>query len=303
MPPAESGFAMQRRQFLAAGAAAACTSLLCPSLGEPDCPAPPLEQRSMHAPAWSIIPVVGDGKWIWTKPPEGQTGYLEPRPYELSIGVELQGQGDAMQIRASTPVPLPHEEQQVDDVKIEAEGCEASIQQVGQGAAQLLLAAPSIRRGQRIAAIARYKLTLKKQYRGHQCDHFPAQQPEPPQAIRKTYLGDSPGIWTRAPEVRKLHQELSAQEKHPWTLAEMYQQWVHQEIEAKRGNFIGVVNALKHPGRLVQAHRPARLQDGAAPPSLRTDRLGRAEGDRALHHHRDHLRPLLADDAEAAVTR
>jgi transglutaminase superfamily protein len=234
---------MRRRHFLAASAAAACTSLLGRSAS--DHLGGQLEQRSIHSPTWSVIPVVGDGKWIWTKPPEGQTGYLESRPYELSIGVELQGQGEALQIRASTPVPLPHGEQQVDDVRIETEGCDASIQRVGEGAAQLLLAAPSIRRGQTVRAIAHYRLTLKKQYLGHERDHFPVEQPPPPVAVRKLYLGESPGIQTRAPEVRKLHQELSAQEKHPWALAEIYQRWVHKEIEAKRGNFIGVVNALK----------------------------------------------------------
>ena len=236
---------MERRQFLAAGAAAACTPFLGRPIGESDHGSLTLEECSFHSPTWSVIPVVGDGKWIWTKPPEGQTGYLEPRPYELSIGVELQGEGDAMHIRASTPVPLPHAEQQVDDVRIETEGCEASIQQVGEGAAQLLLSAPSIRRGQRIGAIAHYKLTLKKQYFGHQRDRFSAQQPEPPPAIRKQYLGDSPGIQTRAPEVRKLHAELSSQETHPWALAEVFQRWVHKEIEPKRGEFMGVVNALK----------------------------------------------------------
>ena len=236
---------MRRRQFLAAAAAAGCAAFVGRSIRNADRGLPILEQRSFRSPTWSIIPVVGDGKWIWTEPPAGQTGYLEPRPYELSIGVELQGQGDALQIRASTPVPLPHEEQQVEDVRIETEGCEASIQKVGEGAAQLLLAAPSIRRGQRISAIAHYKLTLKKQYLGHQRDHFTEQQPEPPTAVRKLYLGDSPGIQTRAPEVRKLHAELSSQLTHPWELAEVFQKWVHQEIEARQGNFIGVVNALK----------------------------------------------------------
>ena len=41
-----------------------------------------------------------------------------------------------------------------------------------------------------------------------------------------------------------------------------------------------------HPGRLVQADRQARLQDGAAPPPLRADRLERAEGHRALRDRR-----------------
>ncbi len=246
---------MERRQFLAASAAAVGNLLLVRSphngRGAP-CDADAsrsgsstLQQQSRHAPTWSVIPVVGDGKWIWTEPPKDQTGYLEPRPYELNIGMELQGAGDALQIRASTPVPLPYAEQQVDDVQIDSEGCQASIQRVGEGAAQLLLAAASIRRGQRVAAIARYKLTLKKQYFGHERGRFPAEQPQPPQAVRKLYLGESPGIQTRSLEVRKLHAELIGQTTHPWDLAEIFKQWVHEKIEAKRGNFIGVVNALK----------------------------------------------------------
>lgn len=246
---------MERRQFLAAGAAALSTSFLARgNRPQPLDPQPAvgswresaaLEQAFHRSPSWSIIPVVGDGKWIWTEPPKDQTGYLDPRSYQLSIGVELQGAGDAVLIRASTPVPVPYAEQQVDDVRIETEGCEASIQRVGEGAAQLLLSAASIRRGQRIFAIARYQLTLKKQYLGHQRDRFPAQQPEPPPAVRKLYLGDSPGIQTRSPELRRLHSELAGQTDHPWDLAAIFKEWVHEKIEAKRGDFIGVVNALK----------------------------------------------------------
>ena len=56
-----------------------------------------------------------------------------------------------------------------------------------------------------------------------------------------------------------------------------------------------------HPGRLVQADRQAGVQDGAAAPPLRADRLERAEGDHALRDRRDHLRAVQPDDAEAAV--
>jgi hypothetical protein len=86
---------------------------------------------------------------------------------------------------------------------------------------------------------------LKKQYFGHERDRFPAEQPEPPLAVRKLYLGESPGIHTRSAEVRKLHVELIGQTTHPWDLARTFQDWVHEKIEAKRGNFIGVVNALR----------------------------------------------------------
>jgi hypothetical protein len=176
-----------------------------------------------------VIPVVGDGKWIWTKPPDGQTGYLEPRPYELSIGMELTGQGEATQIRASTPVPLAFPEQEVGDASMTTEGCQASIQRIGEGAAQLLLAAAGISRGQRIRALARYRLILKEQYLGYERDRFPTAQPAPPPTVRKQYLGDSPGIQTRAPELRKLHDKLAGQLQHPWDKAAIFQWWVQEE--------------------------------------------------------------------------
>ena len=56
-----------------------------------------------------------------------------------------------------------------------------------------------------------------------------------------------------------------------------------------------------HPGRLVQADREARLQDGAAPPSFRADRLERAEGHHAVPDRRGDLCALQPDDIEAAV--
>ena len=45
---------------------------------------------------------------------------------------------------------------------------------------------------------------------------------------------------------------------------------------------------------VVQADRQARLQDGAAAPPLRADRLERAEGHRAVRDRRDHLRARSA---------
>jgi hypothetical protein len=197
-------------------------------------------------PVSTIIPVVGDGKWIWTEPPKDQTGYLEPRPFELSIGIELTGEGDTTNVEAATPVPLAHPEQQVDDVRLEIEGCQAELRQVSEGASLLYLVAPQFARGQKIQAIAHYTLTLKKQYLGYESDQFPDHQPPPPPPIRKQYLQASPGIQTDSPEVRKLLARLRAQDKpHPWRLAERAKSWIAENIRPQVGKFIGVVNALK----------------------------------------------------------
>ena len=203
---------MNRRKFLTWGAVGVASVA---SGGLVGLPRRGVQSISHHGPTCSVIPVVGDGKWIWTEPPKDQTGYLEPRPYELSIGVEMQGVGDATQIRASTPVPVEFPEQQIDDVQIEAEGCEARLQTVGEGAAQLLVAAPQIAEGQKIRALARFKLTLKKQYLGYRREQFPARQAPAPAEIRKQYLQDSPGIQTSSNEVRQLATELRRPSARP----------------------------------------------------------------------------------------
>ncbi|MCI0359366.1 MAG: transglutaminase domain-containing protein [Planctomycetaceae bacterium] len=232
---------MDRRHFLGAACALAGGAVLASRRqAEP-------EFFTRLPATHSVIPVVGDGKWIWTEPPKNQTGYLEPRSYDLNIGVELQGEGSATGIEASTPVPVAHPEQAIDDVQIDAENCQAKIQTLGEGAAQLVLAAPGIVRGQIVRAVARYRLTLKKQYLAFERDQFPAEQPEPPVEIRKLYLHDSPGIQTSSPLVRKLSAALRAESSqvHPWDLATKFYSWGREHIEPKRGPFIGVVNALR----------------------------------------------------------
>ena len=147
--------AMDRRQFLAGSALAVGRSL---GRGESPGREPDSQTFSQVPPTHSVIPVVGDGKWIWTEPPKDQTGYLEPRSFELSIGVELQGEGNATQIRASTPVPIEHAEQQIDDVQIETEGCQATVaERSAKEPRSSLLAAPAssaVRRSAPSPAIA-----------------------------------------------------------------------------------------------------------------------------------------------------
>ena len=113
---------MQRRQFLtnsvwAAGGAIATRSLLLQHL--------PVITSYNQGPIWSFEPVVGDGKWIWREPPKSDRGYLEPRSYEVSIGMELNGVSNTCAAMAATPVPMSHPEQQVLEVSIEKIGCEA----------------------------------------------------------------------------------------------------------------------------------------------------------------------------------
>lgn len=230
---------MQRRTWLiaaASGATAAAWSLQDRS--------PLLQQETFPGPTHSVVPVVGDGKWIWNQPPQDQTGYLEPRSFEVSIGLELQGTGNAGRLQATTPVPSEFPEQKIDKVEVLTEGCEARVQPLTSGAAQLEMAAPGIAKGQTIRAVARLRLTLLKQYQGFTKEQFPAKQTVPVE-VKKNFLQDSPGIQSSNSLVRKLALEIGAEQKHPWDQAQAIAKWIRENIRPQLGAYTSVATAME----------------------------------------------------------
>lgn len=228
---------MDRRQFLYTSGAA--LSLPTLSFGRQT------RQQTFTGPSptFSVIPVVGDGKWVWTKPPE-QTGYLEPREFDLEVGVQMQGDGTATSIKATTVVPMTQPGQVVKSGEVKTQGCKATVRQLGREAAQLFLMTDGIVRGQTIAAMAVMRIQVFKDYRGYRKEMFPAEQTHS-RAMRTSYMVDSPGIQTRLPQVKKMAVEVGGQYDHPWDKAKAFYQWVWKEITARRGPYTSVVAALR----------------------------------------------------------
>src|SRR5262249_12646495 len=139
----------------------------------------PREITAGKPPSYSVIPVVGDGKWIWTEPPKGETGYLEPRPYRARVGIELVGTGYASGITATTTAPIECPEQKIENVKVSTDGCQAKVRSLTDGSAQLILSAAEIQAGQTISAAAEFELTISKQYYAYKQEMFPSQQKVP----------------------------------------------------------------------------------------------------------------------------
>lgn len=235
---------MNRRDFLWAGSAAGM-ALAAGARGWMGPMGLGPQSYASEPPAYSVVPVVGDGRWIWNKPPETERGYLEPRSFSLSVGMEMEGIGDATEIQGSTAVPVEHPEQKIDSVQLETEGCEATLRQLTSTAGQLYWSAPAIAKGQTIKAVAHYKLTLTKQYQGYERDQFPEKQ-DPPAEVRKNFLQDSPGIETRSRQVRALVTEISkTTSKHPWDLARAFATWIPQHIKPQIGSYTSVATALE----------------------------------------------------------
>jgi hypothetical protein len=197
-----------------------------------------------RGPIRSVIPVVGDGKWVWTSPPKDQTGYLEPRKFDVEIGIELTGRGNGHQILATTPVPVQLPEQKIDHHEVKTQGCLAKLRGLAPEAGQLMLAAPSIVKGQSVWAKAHFSMTLFKQYQGFEKDRFPAEQ-KLPRTFRNPYRADSPGIQTRSREVRDLAVEVTQQLDHPWDQAKAFYNWVWTSIRPRVGEYTSVLAAVK----------------------------------------------------------
>jgi hypothetical protein len=234
---------MHRRTFLKLGTGAALAAAGWTAWR--NSAASPEQSLAPEPPAYSVIPVVGDGRWIWNRPPPSGTGYLEPRPFQLSVGIAFEGQGNALQLKATTPVPVACPEQKIDEEQVAADGCEGQLRQVAPYARQLCLYAPQIVAGQKIAAVARFKLTLYKQFHGYRREQFPEVQPQPPADVRRDYLGESPGIQTRSKEVAQLLGQLQEGAKHPWDLAQRSASWIAQNIQPQIGPYTGVQTALE----------------------------------------------------------
>jgi hypothetical protein len=231
---------IERREFLrqacvgAMGGAALLASGRRCHWGESDFP----------PPAYSVIPVVGDGRWIWTQPPSDGVGYLEPRSYDLDVGIELEGTGSAVDIISTTTAPLAYPEQTIESVHIETSGCEAQLRELAPGAGQLVLRAEGIESGQVVKAVAHYRLKLFKQYWGYKREQFPEKQ-ELPADVRRAYLQDSPGIQTRVKAVRELAAQLVRSARHPWDRAQIFADWVPKNIQPQLGSYTSVSTALE----------------------------------------------------------
>ena len=235
---------MDRRIFLKGCAASIATAGIA---RQPDRVRGDLGERRTYSSlpqAASIEPVVSDGRWIWRQPPEGETGYLEPRPFYYAAHIELEGQGSARQVQATTPVPVEFPEQSLDDVEIVTHGCSAKLRQLGHGAAQLFLVAPSIQKGQSIGATAKFKLTLRKEYRGFSGDAFPKVQ-QLPRNFPRYFLADSPGIQVRNSTVKKLAKSVALGTPHPWDKARRFHDWTMKEISPHVGRYTSVIKALR----------------------------------------------------------
>ncbi|HET6880995.1 MAG TPA: transglutaminase-like domain-containing protein [Pirellulales bacterium] len=231
---------MNRRDLLRTALAGSCGAGLCGIVGRLSRSLP----ASVAPPAYSVIPVVGDGRWIWKEPPDGETGYLEPRSYDVSVGIEMEGTGPASDITSTTAAPLEYPEQKIENKSIETSGCQAELRKLAEGAGQLVLAAAGIDRGQVIRAVARFSMTLFKQFFAYHADQFPAKQELPPD-VRKSYLQDSPGIQVRSRQVRALAAELtSGTPKHPFEQARAFAEWVPQNIKPQIGAYTSVTAAL-----------------------------------------------------------
>ena len=243
---------LSRRRFVQSASLLACG---IQSLGPnriPDASEHDFSEASMAPPSFSVIPIIGDGKWIWTEPPEGETGYLEPREFEVTTGIIFLGKGRATQIQASTVAPVQFPEQQITDFKIKTNGCDAKVLKINDTAAQLVVAAPTIEKRQVISATARYRMKVYKDYRGFSKASFAENQSPKktsmngtPQGFGKQFLSASPGIKLRSSVLKKTLETLTYRKLHPWDQAKTFYDWVWNNIKGVPGKYTSVEEAIK----------------------------------------------------------
>ena len=100
-------------------------------------------ERAFCPPAYSIIPVIGDGKWIWRDPPEDK-GYLEPREFEVVVGMRFTGRGESTDLYGTTVAPTSFPEQKILHSDLQVDNGKARLAELSDGATQLQLYVPRL---------------------------------------------------------------------------------------------------------------------------------------------------------------
>lgn len=227
--------AIDRRNFIAALASTVGASWLGTPLVDV------LTEATFVQPAFSITPVVGDGKWIWREPPD-ETGYLEPREFEVSVGMKMEGRGDGQNLISTTVAPVQFPEQKILDVDIETTGCSAKLVPLSDSAGQLVMHADSIANGQTVSAFANYKVRIFKSHFGFEKTMFPAEQNS--KQAPKEFLKNSPGIKMNSTAVKNIGRKTADESMHPWDKAKKFYQWVWENIEGIPGKYTSVEEAI-----------------------------------------------------------
>jgi hypothetical protein len=239
---------LDRRQCLILGSTVVASSLLSPVFGRREktiCSGPyPLCSGFGPSPTHSIIPIVGDGKWIWREPPKDATGHLEPRDYEVRVGIEATGVMESRDFIATTVAPSSYPEQEILEHRFEATGCETTLQELTAEARQLVVAARQIAPDQTVSGQVVFKVRVTKSFFNYQREQFAAQQTIPRDDAR-AWLGDSPGIETKLAALGKIIEGLGLGEASAWDKARAYHQWVFENIRGVPGPYTSVRRALE----------------------------------------------------------
>ena len=194
---------------------------------------------------FSVIPVNGDGRWIWRDPPANDRGYLEPREFEVRIRISCESRGETVGLRAATVAPVAFPEQEIISSEIVTQACAARLVQLGETAAQLMLSAPRLMGGQIAIAELCQKIKLSKSYHGFADGNFPHEQ-KLSREMANYYLRSSPGIEINYRPLKELVRDLTSRTSSPWTKAQAFYQWAWENIEARLGNYTSVEAALKN---------------------------------------------------------
>ena len=206
------------------------------------------EHQGRHPlPTFGSTPVVGDGKWIWTKPPEKDRGYLEPRYFDVTTEIKTTGRGSARNLIATTVLPSEFPEQSIvgDKAgKLEGNASAVRVQPLVDGARQLLMSVDRIENGQVNVARSTLRVKLSKSYFGFKRDQFPIDQSA---GVRraKPWLANSPGIRIRSAAISKIVSMVKEAHSHPWDRAIEFQKWVFKNIKGRPQVYTSVDAAIK----------------------------------------------------------
>jgi hypothetical protein len=162
------------------------------------------------------------------------------------VGMRISADaGNCLNLLGTIPVPRQWHDQQV---RIVEEDISPNIPRVAyrtidEGADQMVIAIPGLRRGEKAHALVTFEVKRKAGVVPADTTQFVLPTKMPRQV--RFYLGASPYIETRHPKIKQLAKELDHPELTAWEQVEKIYDEVRERVEYRNGELKGAVAALQ----------------------------------------------------------
>ena len=191
-----------------------------------------------------LVTTVTQAQFGNTASEDASLGAVQTEQWLVGMRVTANG-GPCAGLVATLPVPIDWPEQTVRVVKEDVSPQVKSVQYrtLAGGVKQMIISIPRLPAGERAQALITFEIDRRQILAPEETSGLKI--PERPDRDVRKYLGPSPYIESRHPQIRDLASELKDESLTPWEQVEKYYDWVRENVTYENGELKGARAALR----------------------------------------------------------